>query len=236
MDRHPSADPPSGAGVQALAELVSPCPAFPHPEPPMLHDRPEGLDETPRWSSAPSRFLRSSRGTPRRSEVELRRLDFLRRCLSDGPTWIQPEKDEAKPLGYGYPSVEARAGLAPDTGRTLLEELTAGGYLRREIHPFVLLCPGCGVRTVEHVYLEPGARAGCRACGRAFSFEEGLTVRIHSYAPTRLACRAVALGRLVTPTDDELGGGRGRPSAPRSGSPRERRVHRLHPWKRWRAA
>ena len=195
----------------------------------MLHDRQEGLDETPQRRRDLPR-LRPARRSPRPAGEVDKRLHYLRQVLLRGLALILPEKDEANALGYSFHEVEGLAGLAPGTGRAFLDGLAELGYLRREIHGFVLLCPRCAKRTVDHVFLERDQRSPCPGCKEPFSFEEGRLERIHTYTPTRLAFRAVALGRLVT---DEERVASAREPRPRP-SPRHSRLERQHRWKRWR--
>lgn len=161
--------------------------------------------------------------------MEDKRLLYLRKVLVRGLALILPEKDEASTLGYSFREVECLAGLTPDTGRAFLDGLAELGYLRREIHGFVLLCPRCAKRTVDHVFLEREQRSPCPRCKEPFSFEEGQLERVHTYTPTRLAFRAVALGRLAA--DEERGeSARERPRP----SPRRSRLRDPQRWQRWR--
>jgi hypothetical protein len=103
----------------------------------------------------------------------------------------------------------------------VLEELADAGLLQREVFGFALLCPQCGERTSEHVYLAPGELEPCKECTHPFSFEGGTLLRIYSYAPTRLAKAAVERGTLLF-TDElalaaEPEAPSSRPRTPRAG-------------------
>lgn len=181
-------------------------PGSPPPRPPMLNDRSEGLDETfpgrrsfDASSGSHPRFRRAQpRPAPSRScsVPEERQLALLARALTEGLAFLQPSRAEASTTGYAYAHVEAFTGLAAGEGRLVLDALAERGLLAREVFGFALLCPSCGARTSEHVYLAPGEKAPCTSCTHAFAFEEGSLVRIHTYTPTKLARLAVEAGTL----------------------------------------
>lgn len=193
-------------------------------DPPMLNDRSEGLDETfpgRRSSDVPSGpYPHRRRASPpaARSLSETSRLALLARVLKEGLALLQPTRAEWHPIGYTFPLVETATGLAPGEGRALLEELAERGFLAREVFGFALLCPRCGERTSEHVYLAPGETEPCKECELPFSFEEGALVRIHSYTPTKLAKLAVEQGTLALTVELALDA----PTASAPPSPRAR--------------
>lgn len=171
----------------------------------MLNDRSEGLDETfpgRRSSDASSGPHPIRRRTPPRAPLsEVRRLALLARAFEQGLAFLQPTRTESDPCGYTFPLVEVVAGLEPGEGRVVLEQLADAGLLQREVFGFALLCPQCGDRTSEHVYLPPGELAPCVTCEHPFAFEDGALVRIHSYTPTALAKLAVERGSLAVQSE-----------------------------------
>jgi hypothetical protein len=193
----------------------------------MLNDRSEGLDETfpgrrsSDASSGPHPIRRRAAFRGARALTDARRLAVLARAFEQGLVFLQPTRAESNPCGYAFPLVEAAAGLEPGEGLAVLEELADAGFLTREVFGFALLCPQCGERTSEHVYLPPGERAPCSSCEHPFSFEDGALVRIHSYTPTALAKLAVERRTLSLPHGLALGeqAARTQPS-PRARTPR----------------
>ena len=207
---------------------LAPCPrkAPPaHPDPPMLNDRSEGLDEafpgrrSSDASSGPQPIRRRAAFRAPGSLSDAQRLVLLTRVLEQGLAFLQPTRAESNPCGYAFPLVEAAAGLEPGAGRVVLEQLADAGFLTREVFGFALLCPQCGERTSEHVHLAPGELAPCTTCEHPFSFEDGALVRIHSYTPTQHARLAVERGSLVAPPDLALAVPRHEPR-PRARTPR----------------
>lgn len=170
---------PRGGAVSLALASVSQLgrPGSPPPRPPMLNDRSEGLDETfpgrRSFDASSGSHPRFRPAQPRRSSARggavggEQRLAVLARALAEGLAFLQPTRAESSSTGYAYTQVEAVAGLAPGEGRVVLDGLAERGFLAREVFGFALLCPSCGARTSEHVYLAPGERSPCSSCTHA---------------------------------------------------------------------